>query len=503
MARWALVPAADGAGPVDRLPRGAAARLLAVWLLILAPGIGAGRPGLAATVSEEEVHAIATQLRCVVCQNLSVADSPSEMARQMRDLIRERLAAGDRPEQVMAYFVQRYGDWVLLAPPARGLNLLLWLAPFGAVADRPRGGRDADAALAAAPATAGAGSGEPSWARPSASGWPPSSSAWATSETPRLATTLLTLALAVPALVFAFWPSLVRRRDRLGLPAAPADDERAGLENEKLIALRALRELELDRAAGHVDDEDYRDLHVPLRGRRGRRASAARRPRTEPRDPRGAPPRQRRRRASRRPGPGSPPSSARWVSRCSSSAWCSGLLVSRYSTPAPPEPDDGRPASPRHAVRPWHRDPPAAARPARSRRRCWRACSRRPTRAWTPGATRRPSPPTPPSSSGDQRNVDAITHLGVILALAGHHADALEAFDRALAIDPELRPRAVGQGRVAGGAPGPRAAPSRRWSASCASRRPGPDRDRAQERLREAKARLAAAPKAGAPASRP
>jgi cytochrome c-type biogenesis protein CcmH len=84
-------------------------------------------------VSEEAVQAIASQLRCVVCQNLSVADSPSEMAGQMRDLIRERLRAGDRPEQVTAYFVQRYGDWVLLAPPARGLNLVLWLAPFGAV----------------------------------------------------------------------------------------------------------------------------------------------------------------------------------------------------------------------------------------------------------------------------------------------------------------------------------------------------------------------------------
>jgi cytochrome c-type biogenesis protein CcmH len=106
---------------------------LTVWLLIFAMSIGAGRLTLAAAVSDEEVHAIATQLRCVVCQNLSVADSPSEMARQMRDLIRERLAAGDRPEQVMAYFVQRYGEWVLLAPPARGLNLLLWLAPFGAV----------------------------------------------------------------------------------------------------------------------------------------------------------------------------------------------------------------------------------------------------------------------------------------------------------------------------------------------------------------------------------
>jgi len=112
----------------------AAARLLAVWLLILVPSIGADRRAMAAAVSDEEVHAIATQLRCVVCQNLSVADSPSEMARQMRDLIRERLAAGDRPEQVMAYFVERYGEWVLLAPPARGFNLLLWLAPFGAVA---------------------------------------------------------------------------------------------------------------------------------------------------------------------------------------------------------------------------------------------------------------------------------------------------------------------------------------------------------------------------------
>ena len=113
---------------------GRLAGLGAAALLLLAVGIAAEPAATAAPVSEEEVHAIASQLRCVVCQNLSVADSPSEMARQMRDLIRERLAAGDRPEQVKAYFVQRYGDWVLLAPPARGLNLLLWLAPFGAVA---------------------------------------------------------------------------------------------------------------------------------------------------------------------------------------------------------------------------------------------------------------------------------------------------------------------------------------------------------------------------------
>ena len=110
-----------------------AARVLAVWLLVLAV-TAAGRPVAGAPVRDEDVQAVASQLRCVVCQNLSVADSPSEMAHQMRDLIRERLGAGDRPDQVIAYFVQRYGEWVLLAPPARGLNLLLWLAPFGAVA---------------------------------------------------------------------------------------------------------------------------------------------------------------------------------------------------------------------------------------------------------------------------------------------------------------------------------------------------------------------------------
>jgi cytochrome c-type biogenesis protein CcmH len=110
------------------------APVVAAALLVLAAAVGADREARGSPIGDEEVQAIASQLRCVVCQNLSVADSPSEMAHQMRDLIRERLQAGDRPEDVVAYFVQRYGEWVLLAPPARGLNLVLWLAPFGAVA---------------------------------------------------------------------------------------------------------------------------------------------------------------------------------------------------------------------------------------------------------------------------------------------------------------------------------------------------------------------------------
>lgn len=97
--------------------------------LILALLLMAGTAD-AAPVNEELATATASQLRCVVCQNLSVADSPSEMARQMRDVIRERLSQGETPQQVIAYFVDRYGEWVLLAPPPRGFNLVLWLLPF-------------------------------------------------------------------------------------------------------------------------------------------------------------------------------------------------------------------------------------------------------------------------------------------------------------------------------------------------------------------------------------
>ena len=85
-------------------------------------------------VDEQTVHEVASQLRCVVCQSLSVADSPSETANQMRGIIRERLAAGDSPEQVRAYFVTKYGDWILLSPRRSGFTLLVWVVPFVALA---------------------------------------------------------------------------------------------------------------------------------------------------------------------------------------------------------------------------------------------------------------------------------------------------------------------------------------------------------------------------------
>jgi len=82
---------------------------------------------------EERTRAIASELRCVVCQNLSVADSPSDLAKEMRNLVREQVEQGKSRDEILAYFVSRYGEFVLLAPSTRGFNLLVWTLPFLAI----------------------------------------------------------------------------------------------------------------------------------------------------------------------------------------------------------------------------------------------------------------------------------------------------------------------------------------------------------------------------------
>lgn len=88
-----------------------------------------GSPVVVDTALEARTSAVAAQLRCPVCQGLSIQDSPAELAQQMRSLVRDQLAAGKTPDQVKAYFISKYGEWILLAPKPSGFNLLAYLIP--------------------------------------------------------------------------------------------------------------------------------------------------------------------------------------------------------------------------------------------------------------------------------------------------------------------------------------------------------------------------------------
>ena len=109
-------------------------RLLAALfasLMLLTPAY-AVEPGeaLADPALEARARGLSVDLRCLVCQNQSIDDSHAPLAKDLRLLVRERLAAGDSDEQVRTYLVQRYGDFVLLKPPLRIGTLLLWGAPL-------------------------------------------------------------------------------------------------------------------------------------------------------------------------------------------------------------------------------------------------------------------------------------------------------------------------------------------------------------------------------------
>ena len=85
---------------------------------------------LADPVKEAQARALMKEIRCLVCQNQSIEDSNAELARDLRAIVRERLALGDSPDNVRAYLVDRYGDWVLLKPPVKTSTYFLWASPF-------------------------------------------------------------------------------------------------------------------------------------------------------------------------------------------------------------------------------------------------------------------------------------------------------------------------------------------------------------------------------------
>lgn len=111
--------------------------LLLVLLLAMAPLTAP--PALAALEAGEELddpalearaRALFRELRCVVCQNQAIDDSNAPLARDLRHLVRERLAEGDSDQEALAFITARYGDFVLLRPPFQANTYILWLSPL-------------------------------------------------------------------------------------------------------------------------------------------------------------------------------------------------------------------------------------------------------------------------------------------------------------------------------------------------------------------------------------
>jgi len=79
---------------------------------------------------EKRLHNLSQELRCLVCQNETLADSRADLAIDLRNQIREQMKAGKTDKEIIAYLTQRYGDFVLYSPPVRPTTYLLWFGPF-------------------------------------------------------------------------------------------------------------------------------------------------------------------------------------------------------------------------------------------------------------------------------------------------------------------------------------------------------------------------------------
>jgi cytochrome c-type biogenesis protein CcmH/NrfF len=99
---------------------------------------GTGTPDSTAAAAEATLdpalraraRAIKLELRCPVCEGSSIEESPSQQASEMKAIVDEQLTAGKSEEEIKDYFVSKYGEWILLDPPAHGINLLMYVLPL-------------------------------------------------------------------------------------------------------------------------------------------------------------------------------------------------------------------------------------------------------------------------------------------------------------------------------------------------------------------------------------
>jgi len=110
-------------------------RWLFLALLLSGPALAVNDPAdqLPDPAQEERARVIGRELRCMVCQNQSIEDSDADLARDLRRIVREQVAAGQSNAEVMDFVHERYGDFVLLRPPFKPETALLWATPAVAV----------------------------------------------------------------------------------------------------------------------------------------------------------------------------------------------------------------------------------------------------------------------------------------------------------------------------------------------------------------------------------
>lgn len=105
--------------------------LLAMLMIsVAALAVAVDETPLSDPAQEAEARLLMKEIRCLVCQNQSIEDSNADLARDLRQIVRERIALGDSPADVRSYLVDRYGDWVLLEPPVKTSTYFLWGSPF-------------------------------------------------------------------------------------------------------------------------------------------------------------------------------------------------------------------------------------------------------------------------------------------------------------------------------------------------------------------------------------
>ncbi len=311
------------------------------------------------------------------------------------------------------------------------------------------------------------------------------------------------VAVALPALALILWP-FVRRRSDAAAPTVPADARRLELEEEKASIYRALRELAFDHEAAHLSDDDYRDISLRYEARAADVLRAL--------DALGPAPAAREARAEKTPAPAprlgrNPVALAVGAIVILVFGVVLGLSVGRFT-----EPDPGAAAPSRSAGPMVASEPPPGPAPS--------AGGVGPGAASGGGAGTATGKAIPPEMLAgmlraarqslaegryqeaiaayqavlkrEPRNVDAMTHLGLIVAIGGHADTALETWDKALGIDPEYAPAHLYRGEVLFEVKHDYPGAIQAWKRFVALVPEGKDTERVQGLIREAQAKQGA-----------